>query len=77
MNDFVENEFPPIGPPLGATPAIVKVQHADVALTKVMQLIQNPPPNYPAINNLKSGSYICTVTQKWPHIIFEIILMKN
>jgi hypothetical protein len=29
------------------------------------EAIQNPPPNYPVINGLKSGSYICTLDQQW------------
>jgi hypothetical protein len=77
MEDFQENPFPPIGPPLGASPGLVRVNHATVALGKLMERIQNAPPDYPAINSLKSGSYVCNVVQSWANVVFEIIVMKR
>jgi hypothetical protein len=76
--DFLENPFPLIDPPLVGLPMKkVKVQRASAALCKLMERIQNPPPNYQTIYNLKSGSYICTVTQHWRYIVLEILVFKG
>jgi hypothetical protein len=77
MEDFQENPFPPIGPPLGAPPGLVRVHHATVALGKLMERIQNATPDYPVIHNLKSGSYVCNIVQSWANVVFEIIVMKG
>ena len=76
MEDFEENAAPNIGAPLQAHPANPRIHHANIALSKLMERIQNPPPNYPTLLGLRSGSYICTVTQHWANMLVEIVLMK-
>jgi hypothetical protein len=78
MEDFLENPFPLIDPPLEGPPMQqINVHHASVALCKLIERIQNPPPNYQTIYNLNSGSYICTVVQHWQHLTLEIVVFKG
>lgn len=68
------------GLPLIPVPLVVNVQntpiHVTIALSKLMQAIQNPQKNYPNLFVLKSGSYICTVTHVWANASVEIKLYK-
>ena len=77
VEDFVENAFPPIGPPLPAPPGTVIMHSGTVTLRKLIERIQKPPPDYPTIHNLECGSYMCTVILFWANILFEIIVMKE
>ena len=76
MDDFENGAIPEIGAPLGAPPATSRIHHATVALSKLMERIQNPPENYPTLLGLKFGSYVCTITQLWANMLVEIVLMK-
>jgi hypothetical protein len=77
IEDFANNVEPGIGPPLQAHHPHVIVHHSAVALSRLMERIQKPPENYPAIHGLKSGSYICTVIQTWANAVVEITLFKS
>lgn len=55
---------------------VTNVRHATIAVSKMMEGIQNPPANYPVINALKSGSYICTLNQQWANAGVVINLFK-
>jgi hypothetical protein len=61
MQDFANGNVPVIAGPVAAFPMLTNVQHATIAVSKMMEAIQAPPANYPIISGLKSGSYICTV----------------
>lgn len=66
MNMAAFTMGPPIIPgPLCKPPLPVPIHHANVAVTGVMQQIQNPPPNYPTLANLGAGSYICHLDYRW------------
>lgn len=65
-----------IGAPLAGPPAHIRVHHAKMALSALMQAIQNPPDNYPILNSLKSGSYICTMNQQWANVGIDVVLFK-
>jgi len=75
-DDFNGNILPEIGPILRAPRMLINVHHASIALSKLLQRIQNPPYNYPTINSLRSGSYICTINQQWANAGVEIVLFK-
>jgi hypothetical protein len=78
IEDFVSNAIPCIGPPLQAAIGNVKIDHANVTqLCNLIERIRNPPMDYPIINNLRSGSYICTLSLFWRSTLFEVILMKE
>ena len=76
MQDFRNQVLPEIGIPLVAPRPLVNIKHATIALSKLMQRIQNPPANYPTLNSLCSGSYICTVVQQWSNAGVDIELFK-
>ena len=76
-NDFGGgDQFPEIGAPLRAPRPFVKVHHATMALSKLMERLQQPPANYPVLASLRSGSYICTVVQGWSNAAVDIDLFK-
>jgi hypothetical protein len=78
LEDFMSNAIPCIGPPLGCAKGNIKMDHVNIIqLCSLIERIRNPPMDYPIINNLRSGSYICTVSLFWKSILFEIILMKE
>ncbi len=63
-------DFPPVGIPAlpGPLPRplqIVNIQHAKVAVTALLEAIANPGANYPVINALHSGTYVCDVVYQW------------
>jgi hypothetical protein len=62
MADFAGGNIPAIPPPIaGFIPVPIAVHHASVAGTYLITALQNPPPPYQAINNLGTGTYICTL----------------
>jgi hypothetical protein len=78
LEDFMSSAIPCIGPPLLAAIGNIKMDRVNVIqLCSLIERIRNPPKDYPIINNLRSGSYICTVSLFWRSILFEIILMKE
>lgn len=66
-----------LGSPLIAPRVNVKIQHAPVALSKLIQRIQNPTANYPTINSLPPGSYICTIDYQLSNVGLDIELFKS
>lgn len=76
MQDFANGNVPVIAGPVAAPPMLTNVQHATIAVSKMMEAIRDPPANYPNINGLKSGSYICTVNQQWANAGVLINLFK-
>ena len=76
IQDFADGNGPVIGDPVRAPQMLTKVYHAAIAVTKMMEAIQSPPRNYPLINSLISGSYICTVNQQWANAGVVITLFK-
>lgn len=67
---------PAIPGPLAAAPINVHVRHPKVALSALMQRIQDPPATYPVLAALNPGSYICTVQQVWGNGVVAITLFK-
>ena len=74
--DFENGAIPVIPAPFDANLPNSRFQNPQLALTKLMQAIQNPQDNYPTLNALKSGSYICTMNQVWANATVEIMLFK-
>ena len=76
MQDFTNGNIPIITSPIIAPPMVTNVRHANISVSKMIEGIQNPPANYPVINALKSGSYICTLNQQWGNAGVVINLFK-
>jgi hypothetical protein len=69
--------LPTIPGPLNGFPAMpIYVHHAKVALSGLIQRIQDPPANYPTIFGLGLGSYICHVHQQWANGVVVIAVFK-
>ncbi|KAI3639184.1 hypothetical protein MIR68_002714 [Amoeboaphelidium protococcarum] len=74
--DFENENHPQIGPPLPAPPIFTRIHHAKLALSSLMNRIQDPPNDYPVLRSLRSGSYICTIDQQWANAGVEIVVFK-
>ncbi|KAF0755414.1 hypothetical protein AaE_004980 [Aphanomyces astaci] len=64
INDFV-NGMPMLPGPLQHPPAVVNLHHATIAVSSIPRALANPGPNFPVINALHGGVYICTVTHEF------------
>jgi hypothetical protein len=53
----------PLPPAILALP--IDVSHHSKAFSAVLEWIGNPSPNYPNINGLAVGQYICTISEWW------------
>ena len=77
-NTFEAADPPAIGPPLAPPVVPILIDHAAMALTKVIGRIQNPAdPNYPTIMGLGGGSYICTIHIQRANVGQTIHVFKN
>jgi hypothetical protein len=76
MEDFEGENDPELPDPLPAPEMMINIHHASIAVSKLMQTIQNPPGNYPTIRGLKAGSYICTVNQQWSNVGVTINIFR-
>ena len=77
-NTFQAADPPAIGPPLAPPVVPILIDHAAMALTKVIGRIQNPAdPNYPTIMGLGGGSYICTIHIQRANVGQTIHVFKN
>jgi hypothetical protein len=67
------------GPGAVMPPAMlpIRVQHASVAGSYLINLLQNPPATYPAINLLGTGTYIRTVQYIWSKVVVVIQVTKG
>ncbi|KAI3641124.1 hypothetical protein MIR68_000854 [Amoeboaphelidium protococcarum] len=74
--DFENGNNPQIGRPLPAPPIFTRIPNAKLALSSLMNRIQDPPIDYPVLRSLKSGSYICTIDQQWANAGVEIVVFK-
>lgn len=78
INDFAGGVMPAIGGPgIGFLPLPIAVYHASVAGNFLINLLQNPPAAYPAINSLGIGTYICTVQYLWSGVVVIIQVTKG
>ncbi|KAI3630466.1 hypothetical protein MIR68_011901 [Amoeboaphelidium protococcarum] len=73
---FENGNHPQIGPPLPAPPIFTRIHHAKLALSSLMNRIQDPPNDYPVLRSLRSGSYICTIDQQWANAGVQIVVFK-
>ncbi|KAI3643604.1 hypothetical protein MP228_013159 [Amoeboaphelidium protococcarum] len=76
VQDFENGNNPRIGPPLRAPPIFTRFLNAKLALSSLMNRIQDPPIDYPILRSLKSGSYVCTIDQQWANAGVEIVVFK-
>jgi hypothetical protein len=76
IEDFQNEKLPKIPAPIAAPKLHTNISHPTIALSKMMHRIQNPPKNYPILDSLHSGSYICTVNQQWSNAGVVIHLFK-
>lgn len=67
---------PGIPLPLAAPQLPIFVHHARVAVTGIVERIQNPPRNYPTLSNLGSGSYICDIEYRWTRATVVVAIYK-
>ncbi|KAI3633107.1 hypothetical protein MIR68_009182 [Amoeboaphelidium protococcarum] len=74
--DFGNGNYPQIGPPLPAPPIFTRSYHAKLALSGLMNRIQDPPNDYPALRSLRSRSYISTIDQQWANAGVEIVVFQ-
>ena len=75
--DFHGGVVPPMPGPLEAPPLFQSFRCPEMAVSALMQRIQAPNhPSYPVLSGLGSGSYICTVIEKWASTATEIVLHK-
>lgn len=70
MAPLLVADFPPVGAPAlpGPLPGplmLVNIRHAKVAVTALLEAIADPGANYPVINALHAGVYICDVQYAW------------
>lgn len=78
MNDFAGGAVPAIGGPgMGFLGLPIAVHHAGVAGNYLLNILQNPPPHYTAINSLGAGTYICTVQYIWSEVVVVIQVTKS
>jgi hypothetical protein len=63
--DFPAGGIPVLPGPLPAPIMMTNVHHAKVAVTALLQAISDPGANYPVINDLHAGVYICHVQYGW------------
>jgi hypothetical protein len=80
MPNFAGGAIPAIGGPGAVMPPAmlpIRVQHASVAGSYLINLLQNPPATYPAINLLGTGTYICTVQYIWSEVVVVIQVTKG
>jgi hypothetical protein len=78
MADFTGGNVPAIPPPIAGFIALpIAVHHASVAGTYLITALQNPPPPYQAINNLGTGTYICTLLYAWSGVLVFIQVRKG
>ena len=78
MNDFAGGAVPAIGGPgIGFLGLPIPVHHASVAGNYLVNMLQNPPPLYVAINSLGAGTYICTLQYIWSDVVVAIQVTKT
>ncbi|GMF41120.1 unnamed protein product [Phytophthora fragariaefolia] len=63
--DFTPVGIPVLPDPLPGPLLMVNIRHAEVAVTGLIEAIANPGANYPVINALNTGVYICDVQYAW------------
>ena len=67
-----EHGMPELDGPMQNPPHNVQVHHAQVAVTAIISLIQNPGPNFPVIHAQQNGLYLCTVSHQWRRAVVRI-----
>ena len=55
---------------------MIRVDEGDIALSKLMERIQNPPVSYSTLYGLKPGSFICFVFHIWSNVVVSTALLK-
>ena len=79
---LVEKDFdfgmPPQIPGPSAAPSLLQsFRLSGMVLNSLMARIQSPDhPDYPMLTGLRSGSYICTVCERWPDCSGGLALCK-
>ena len=77
-NDFAGGAIPAIGGPgIGFVPLPIAVPHASFAGSYLINLLQNPPAAYVAINLLGVGTYVCTVQYIWSEVVVMVQVTKG
>jgi hypothetical protein len=77
MIDFLNGVMPPIGIVPNVPQGIVPYHHAQVALTKLIERIQNPGPNLLTINSLPNGCYVTDICIRYANADVQIAIYKN
>jgi hypothetical protein len=72
--DFDKGAVPLIPGPIDDPPLFQSFRTPEMGLSKLMARIQAPNhPDYPMLARIGSGSYICTVSQRWSDFSAEKI----
>ncbi|KAG6970726.1 hypothetical protein JG688_00004739 [Phytophthora aleatoria] len=61
--------------PLLAPVVPINVHDAKVAVTALLRAIRNPGSNFPVINGLHTGQYLCHVKYSWRGVVVRIFQM--
>lgn len=80
MSDFGGQNapLPPVPHPLQALPHMpIHYHHASIAAQVLVSYLQSPPATYPVINNLGSGTYICTLHSNWSNATVLQLVYKG
>ncbi len=77
INVFENGELPIIDPVLQAPDATYNIRNASVALSKLLERIQNAPASHQTIHAIRPGCYICTIIQTWANAVVHVRLFKS
>lgn len=64
IDDFLDAGVPALAGPLVGPTGMATI-HAKVAVTALVQVLSDPGVNFPAINALHDGQYVCHILYKW------------
>ena len=67
----------PLSGPFDPGHEFVSVRHAGVSVTALVQTISNPGENFPGINAMSAGHYICHLLYRWKGAIVEVPIFRS
>lgn len=77
IDDFPAAMIPVLTGPLLAPVWMSNVHHAKVAVTALLHALSNPGVNFPVINAVHSGHYICHVAYTWRGAIITVPVFRS
>lgn len=77
IDDFPAAGIPVLPGPLSAPFWMSNVHHAKVAVTALLQALSNPGANFPVIDALHAGHYICHVAYTWRGAVITVPVFRS